>query len=68
MDRWLEEYFAELETVFGLGLFSMKRSGGLDSGEDSVQAYAAGSAAISSNRAQQIFLIINRLRQMLLSP
>lgn len=44
MDRWLEEYFAELETVFGLGLFSMKRSGGLDSGEDSVQAYAAGNA------------------------
>lgn len=31
MDRWLEEYFAELETVFGLGLFERRRrDGGLE--------------------------------------
>ena len=44
MDRWLEEYFAELETVFGLGLFSMLRSGGLDDGDGGVQTYAGSSA------------------------
>ena len=44
MDRWLEEYFAELETVFGLGLFSVLRGGGSDGGDGNVQAYAGSSA------------------------
>lgn len=48
MDRWLEEYFAELETVFGLGLFEGRvRDGGWEEqtgwmdAEDAVQENGA---------------------------